>query len=196
MARVRDQQRGPAVGQGHRKRQIAASTLLRASVYVDQRGDRGLFTRSTAISPARLVAPTLGRGPEPDTKPRALRRRLQEASAGRDRRDGDNARELVRSLFPKLQHAMTSLGSGLATSSTRSSTPSPRASAWSCPPRAGRSPARTSRPSSAIIECNRGLHPKDDIDHLGNRRIRANGASSRTRSGSASCAWSAWSKNE
>ncbi|HET7182557.1 MAG TPA: DNA-directed RNA polymerase subunit beta, partial [Candidatus Limnocylindrales bacterium] len=24
-------------------------------------------------------------------------------------------------------------------------------------------------------ECNRGLHPKDDIDHLGNRRIRANG---------------------
>ena len=26
-----------------------------------------------------------------------------------------------------------------------------------------------------LIECNRGLHPKDDIDHLGNRRIRANG---------------------
>src|SRR2546428_9528694 len=26
-----------------------------------------------------------------------------------------------------------------------------------------------------LIECNRGLHPKDDIDHLGSRRIRANG---------------------
>jgi DNA-directed RNA polymerase subunit beta len=26
-----------------------------------------------------------------------------------------------------------------------------------------------------LIESNRGLHPKDDIDHLGNRRIRANG---------------------
>ena len=26
-----------------------------------------------------------------------------------------------------------------------------------------------------LIEGNRGLHPKDDIDHLGNRRIRANG---------------------
>src|SRR3989449_1070611 len=26
-----------------------------------------------------------------------------------------------------------------------------------------------------LIECNRGLHPRDDIDHLGNRRIRANG---------------------
>src|SRR3954465_13471576 len=26
-----------------------------------------------------------------------------------------------------------------------------------------------------LIECNRGMHPKDDIDHLGNRRIRANG---------------------
>ncbi len=26
-----------------------------------------------------------------------------------------------------------------------------------------------------LIECNRGLHPKDDIDHLGNRRIRAVG---------------------
>ena len=26
-----------------------------------------------------------------------------------------------------------------------------------------------------LVECNRGLHAKDDIDHLGNRRIRANG---------------------
>ena len=26
-----------------------------------------------------------------------------------------------------------------------------------------------------LVECNRGLHVKDDIDHLGNRRIRANG---------------------
>ena len=26
-----------------------------------------------------------------------------------------------------------------------------------------------------LIECNRGLHPKDDIDHLGNRRVRAVG---------------------
>ena len=41
-----------------------------------------------------------------------------------------------------------------------------------------------------LIECNRGMHPKDDIDHLGNRRIRANGKRSRTRSASASCGWS------
>ena len=42
-----------------------------------------------------------------------------------------------------------------------------------------------------LIECNRGLHPKDDIDHLGNRRIRANGdARSRTHFASVCCGWS------
>ena len=63
-----------------------------------------------------------------------------------------------------------------ATSSTRSSTAPPRgwASSW-----IARAATITREDIAAIvghlIECNRGLHPKDDIDHLGNRRIRANG---------------------
>ena len=69
----------------------------------------------------------------------------------------------------------TSVGS-VATSSTRSSTASRRA--WASSSSASSGPI-TKEDIAAIvghlIECNRGLHPKDDIDHLGNRRIRANG---------------------
>ena len=70
--------------------------------------------------------------------------------------------------------ATTSVASA-ATSSTRSST-APRAHGH----RAGRESRTITREDIAaivghLIECNRGLHPKDDIDHLGNRRIRANG---------------------
>jgi DNA-directed RNA polymerase beta subunit len=70
--------------------------------------------------------------------------------------------------------ATTSVASG-ATSSTRSSTR--RGPLGVELPRESRTITREDIAAIVghLIECNRGLHPKDDIDHLGNRRIRANG---------------------
>ena len=140
-------------------------------------------TRPTTRSPRCSARST----PTPST--RSSRTRSTRTSPRRPtRRSSRSTRSCARAIRPRAttpaswsracsstSAATTSVGSA-ATSSTRSSTASPRAWASSSP-REQRT--ITSEDIAAIvghlIECNRGLHPKDDIDHLGNRRIRANG---------------------
>src|SRR5215204_5991075 len=142
-----------------RKRKIAATTLLRAVGYETNDEIAGLFG---------TVDKDLTKTPN-----EALIEVYKKLRPG-DPPTGDNARQLVESLFfnfrrydlgrvgrykfnKKLDPVAARLGAEL--------------------PREGRTITREDIAAIVghLIECNRGLHPKDDIDHLGNRRIRANG---------------------
>src|SRR5215204_6188544 len=142
-----------------RKRKIAATTLLRAVGYETNDEIAGLFG---------TVDKDLTKTPN-----EALIEVYKKLRPG-DPPTGDNARQLVESLFfnfrrydlgrvgrykfnKKLDPVAARLGVEL--------------------PREGRTITREDIAAIVghLIECNRGLHPKDDIDHLGNRRIRANG---------------------
>jgi DNA-directed RNA polymerase subunit beta len=155
-----------------RKRKLAATTLLRAVGYEQNDEIAGLFT-SVDIDPEHpYVAATLDKDLT-HTQAEALIEVYKKLRPG-DPPTGDNARQLVESLFfnfrrydlgrvgrykfnKKLDPVAERLGVEL--------------------PRDGRTITREDIAAIVghLIECNRGLHPKDDIDHLGNRRIRANG---------------------
>ena len=155
-----------------RKRKIAATTLLRAVGYEQNDEIAALFT-SVDIDPEHpFIAATLDKDLT-RTQAEALIEVYKKLRPG-DPPTGDNARQLVESLFfnfrrydlgrvgrykfnKKLDPVTTRLGVEL--------------------PREGRTITREDIAAIVghLIECNRGLHPKDDIDHLGNRRIRANG---------------------
>jgi DNA-directed RNA polymerase subunit beta len=155
-----------------RKRKIAATTLLRAVGYETNDEISALFTSVETDPEHPFIANTL----EKDvtrTPAEALIEVYKKLRPG-DPPTGDNARALVEGLFfnfrrydlgrvgrykfnKKLDGAAARMGIELD--------------------RESRTITREDIAAIVghLIECNRGLHPKDDIDHLGNRRIRANG---------------------
>jgi DNA-directed RNA polymerase subunit beta len=155
-----------------RKRKIAATTLLRAVGYETNDEIAAIFS-SVDVDPEHpYVANTLDKDVT-RTPAEALIEVYKKLRPG-DPPTGDNARQLVEGLFfnfrrydlgrvgrykfdKKLQGAAERMGIEL--------------------PREQRTITREDIAAIVghLIECNRGLHPKDDIDHLGNRRIRANG---------------------
>src|SRR5918996_2356336 len=155
-----------------RKRKIAASTLLRAVGYETNDEISALFAPVDIDPEHTYTANTL----EKDvtrTPAEALIEVYKKLRPG-DPPTGDNARALVEGLFfnfrrydlgrvgrykfnKKLDGAAQRMGIELD--------------------RESRTITREDIAAIVghLVECNRGLHPKDDIDHLGNRRIRANG---------------------
>ncbi|MEA2607865.1 MAG: DNA-directed polymerase subunit beta, partial [Chloroflexota bacterium] len=155
-----------------RKRKLAATTLLRAVGYEQNDEIAALFTGVDVDPEHPYIAATLDKDLT-RTQAEALIEVYKKLRPG-DPPTGDNARQLVESLFfnfrrydlgrvgrykfnKKLDAVAARLGAEL--------------------PRDGRTITREDIAAIVghLIECNRGLHPKDDIDHLGNRRIRANG---------------------
>jgi DNA-directed RNA polymerase subunit beta len=155
-----------------RKRKIAATTLLRAVGYETNDEIAGLFGAIDIDPEHPFIANTLDKDVT-RTPAEALIEVYKKLRPG-DPPTGDNARQLVEGLFfnfrrydlgrvgrykfdKKLQGVAERMGIEL--------------------PREGRTITREDIAAIVghLIECNRGLHPKDDIDHLGNRRIRANG---------------------
>ena len=155
-----------------RKRKIAATTLLRAVGYEQNEEIAALFTGVDIDLDHQYISGTLDKDLT-RTQAEALIEVYKKLRPG-DPPTGDNARQLVESLFfnfrrydlgrvgrykfnKKLDPVAARLGVEL--------------------PREGRTITREDIAAIVghLIECNRGLHPKDDIDHLGNRRIRANG---------------------
>ncbi len=155
-----------------RKRKIAATTLLRAVGFETNDEIASLFTTVDTDLEHQYIANTL----EKDltkTPNEALIEVYKKLRPG-DPPTGDNARQLVESLFfnfrrydlgrvgrykfnKKLDDVAARMGLELL--------------------REQRTITREDIAAIVgyLIEANRGLHPKDDIDHLGNRRIRANG---------------------
>ena len=155
-----------------RKRKIAATTLLRAVGYEANDEIAGLFGAVDLDPEHPFIANTLDKDLT-KSQSEALIEVYKKLRPG-DPPTGDNARQLVESLFfnfrrydlgrvgrykfnKKLDPIAARLGIEL--------------------PREQRTITREDIASIVghLIESNRGLHPKDDIDHLGNRRIRANG---------------------
>src|SRR5437868_4355203 len=155
-----------------RKRKIAATTLLRAVGYETNEEISGLFGAIDTDPEHPYISNTLDKDVT-HTQQEALIEVYKKLRPG-DPPTGDNARQLVESLFfnfrrydlgrvgrykfnKKLDGAAARMGIELD--------------------RESRTITREDIAAIVghLIECNRGLHPKDDIDHLGNRRIRANG---------------------
>src|SRR5689334_6030578 len=155
-----------------RKRKIAATTLLRAVGYEENDSIAALFAPVDVDADHPFTANTLDKDIT-KTQGEALIEVYKKLRPG-DPPTGDNARQLVESLFfnfrrydlgrvgrykfnKKLDGVAGRLGIEL--------------------PREQRTITREDIAAivGQLIESNRGLHPKDDIDHLGNRRIRANG---------------------
>jgi DNA-directed RNA polymerase subunit beta len=155
-----------------RKRKIAATTLLRAVGYEDNEGIAALFGPVDVDPEHPYIAQTLDKDLT-KTQSEALIEVYKKLRPG-DPPTGDNARQLVESLFfnfrrydlgrvgrykfnKKLDGVASRMGIEL--------------------PREQRTITREDIAAIVghLVECNRGLHPRDDIDHLGNRRIRANG---------------------
>jgi DNA-directed RNA polymerase subunit beta len=155
-----------------RKRKIAATTLLRAVGYETNEEITALFAPVDVDPEHPFSANTLDKDIT-RTPAEALIEVYKKLRPG-DPPTGDNARALVEGLFfnfrrydlgrvgrykfnKKLDGAAARMGIELD--------------------RESRTITREDIAAIVghLIECNRGLHPKDDIDHLGNRRIRANG---------------------
>src|SRR6184192_1407646 len=155
-----------------RKRKLAATTLLRAVGYESNDEITALFAGIDSDPEHPYIASTLDKDLT-HTQQDALIEVYKKLRPG-DPPTGDNARQLVESLFfnfrrydlgrvgrykfnKKLDGVAGRIGIEL--------------------PREQRTITREDIAAIVghLIECNRGLHPRDDIDHLGNRRIRANG---------------------
>jgi DNA-directed RNA polymerase subunit beta len=155
-----------------RKRKIAATTLLRAVGYETNDEISALLAPVDLDPEHPFTASTLEKDVS-RTPAEALIEVYKKLRPG-DPPTGDNARQLVESLFfnfrrydlgrvgrykfnRKLDAAAGRMGIEL--------------------PREQRTITREDIAAIVghLIEANRGLHGKDDIDHLGNRRIRANG---------------------
>ncbi|HEV8546650.1 MAG TPA: hypothetical protein VGQ64_10175, partial [Candidatus Limnocylindrales bacterium] len=155
-----------------RKRKIAATTLLRAVGYEENDEISALFSSVDTEPDHPFIANTLDKDLT-RTQQEALIEVYKKLRPG-DPPTGDNARQLVESLFfnfrrydlgrvgrykfnKKLDPVAGRLGIEL--------------------PREQRTISREDIAAivGQLVELNRGLGLKDDIDHLGNRRIRANG---------------------
>ncbi len=155
-----------------RKRKIAATTLLRAVGYEENDAIAALFSSVDTDPEHPFIANTLDKDLT-KTQQEALIEVYKKLRPG-DPPTGDNARQLVESLFFNFRRY--DLG---------------RVGRYKFNKKldgvAGRMGIELQREQRTItrediaaivgnlIESNRGLHAKDDIDHLGNRRIRANG---------------------
>jgi DNA-directed RNA polymerase subunit beta len=155
-----------------RKRKIAATTLLRAVGYEQNDEIAALFAPVDIDPDHPFIASTLDKDLT-HTQAEALIEVYKKLRPG-DPPTGENARQLVESLFfnfrrydlgrvgrYKFDKKLDGVASRMGLQLEREQR------------------TITKQDIAAIvghlIEGNRGLHPKDDIDHLGNRRIRANG---------------------
>ncbi len=155
-----------------RKRKIAATTLLRAVGYETNDEIAALFSAIDIDPEHPFIANTLDKDVT-HTPSEALIEVYKKLRPG-DPPTGDNARQLVEGLFFNFRRydlgrvGRYKFGKKLEGVGARMGIEVPREQR-----------TITREDIAAIvghlIECNRGLHPKDDIDHLGNRRIRANG---------------------
>ncbi len=155
-----------------RKRKIAATTLLRAVGYETNEEIAALFSTVDIDPEHQFIANTLDKDVT-RTPSEALIEVYKKLRPG-DPPTGDNARQLVEGLFFNFRRydlgrvGRYKFGKKLQAAGERMGIEVPREQR-----------TITREDIAAIvghlIECNRGLHPKDDIDHLGNRRIRANG---------------------
>ncbi|MEK6721860.1 MAG: DNA-directed RNA polymerase subunit beta [Chloroflexota bacterium] len=155
-----------------RKRKIAATTLLRAVGYEQNDEIAALFSSIDVDPEHPYIAQTLDKDLT-HTQAEALIEVYKKLRPG-DPPTGDNARQLVESLFFNFRRY--DLGRvGRYKFNRKLDSVAGRLSVEL--PVDGRTITREDIASIVghLIECNRGLHPKDDIDHLGNRRIRANG---------------------
>src|SRR5512135_3700511 len=155
-----------------RKRKIPATTLLRAVGYETNDEMAALFAPVDIDPEHPYVANTLDKDIT-RTPAEALIEVYKKLRPG-DPPTGDNARALVEGLFFNFRrYDLGRVGRYKFNKKLDAA--------------AGRMGIELDRESRTItrediaaivghlIESNRGLHPKDDIDHLGNRRIRANG---------------------
>ena len=155
-----------------RKRKIPVTTLLRAVGYEQNDEIVALFSGVDIDLDHPYIANTLDKDLT-HTQAEALIEVYKKLRPG-DPPTGDNARQLVESLFFNFRRY--DLGRVGRYKFNKKLDPRRRA-----PQRRAPAEQRTiTREDIAaivghLIECNRGLHPKDDIDHLGNRRIRAVG---------------------
>ncbi len=155
-----------------RKRKIAATTLLRAVGYEENDEIAALFSPVDVDLEHPYIAATLDKDLT-HTQGEALIEVYKKLRPG-DPPTGDNARQLVESLFFNFRRY--DLGRvGRYKFNKKLDSVAGRLNIEL--PREGRTITREDIAAIVghLIECNRGLHPKDDIDHLGNRRIRANG---------------------
>jgi DNA-directed RNA polymerase subunit beta len=155
-----------------RKRKIPATTLLRAVGYETNDEMSALFAPVDVDPEHPYVANTLDKDIT-RTPAEALIEVYKKLRPG-DPPTGDNARALVEGLFFNFRRYDLGRVGRYKFNKKLDAT-------------AGRMGIELDRESRTItrediaaivghlIESNRGLHPKDDIDHLGNRRIRANG---------------------
>jgi len=155
-----------------RKRKIAATTLLRAVGYEQNDEISALFSTIDNDPEHPFIAGTLDKDLT-KTQGEALIEVYKKLRPG-DPPTGDNAKQLVESLFFNFRRY--DLGRvGRYKFNKKLDAVAGRMNIEL--PREGRTITREDIAAIVgnLIECNRGLHPKDDIDHLGNRRIRANG---------------------
>jgi DNA-directed RNA polymerase subunit beta len=155
-----------------RKRKIAATTLLRAVGYEEDDAIAALFSPVDLDPEHPFIAATLDKDLT-HTQAEALIEVYKKLRPG-DPPTGDNARQLVESLFFNFRR----YDLGRVGRYKFNKKLDPVAARLDIElPREGRTITREDIAAIVghLIECNRGLHPKDDIDHLGNRRIRANG---------------------
>ena len=155
-----------------RKRKIAATTLLRAVGYETNDEIVGLFASVDTDVEHPYIRNTLDKDTT-KTPSEALIEVYKKLRPG-DQATSENARQLVESLFFNFRRydlgrvGRYKFNKKLDAVSARMDMELPRIE---------RTISREDMAAivGQLIECNRGLHAKDDIDHLGNRRIRANG---------------------
>ncbi len=162
-----------------RKRKIAATTLLRAIGYETDDQIAALFTTVDTNPEHQYVAATLEKDPT-KTVSEALIEVYKKLRPG-DPPTGDNARQLVDQLFFNFRRydlgrvGRYKFDKKLDPTAERMGIELPREEEATA--QYGRTITREDIAAivGRLIELNNGLGTADDIDHLGNRRIRANG---------------------
>ena len=162
-----------------RKRKIAATTLLRAVGYERNEEITALFGAVDDNPEHQYVASTLDKDPT-NTQAEALIEVYKKLRPG-DPPTGDNARQLVESLFFNFRRydlgrvGRYKFNKKLNAVAARMGMELPREDKEN--PQLGRTITREDIAAivGQLIVLNNGHGLPDDIDHLGNRRIRANG---------------------
>ncbi|HSW42330.1 MAG TPA: DNA-directed RNA polymerase subunit beta [Patescibacteria group bacterium] len=162
-----------------RKRKIAATTLLRAVGYERNEEIAGLFGAVDDNPEHAYIASTLDKDPT-NTQAEALIEVYKKLRPG-DPPTGDNARQLVESLFFNFRRydlgrvGRYKFNKKLSPIAARMGIELPREDGEN--PQLGRTITREDVAAivGQMIVLNNGHGQADDIDHLGNRRIRANG---------------------
>ncbi len=162
-----------------RKRKIAATTLLRAVGYEHDEEIAALFGNVDTNPEHPYIAATLDKDPT-NTQAEALIEVYKKLRPG-DPPTGDNARQLVESLFFNFRRydlgrvGRYKFNKKLDPVTARLGIELPREDVVN--PQLGRTITREDIAAivGQLIVLNNGGGTADDIDHLGNRRIRANG---------------------